>query len=143
MTIPPRPPPVLWDDITRAAASALAAVAPALPPPASAVAAVAAAMAHALTDLGCAVLGGCDEADAGPQPADIPTGEAGRDAMSRLRARAAGLDRRGIEERQRSDADEVLLSARQIAGLRAAAKDLGPTVASAVDMALVRHGGRG
>lgn len=139
MNVPPRPPPVMWDDITRAAASALAAVAPALPPPASAVAAVAAAMAHALTDIGCAVLG-CNATDVGPQPADIPTGEAGRDAMSRLRARAAGLDRRGIEERQRSDADEVL-SARVVTALRAAAS--GPTERATIERVILRAAGHG
>lgn len=139
MNTPPRLPPVMWDDITRAAASALAAVAPALPPPASVVAAVAAAMAHALTDIGCAVLG-CDATDAGPQPADIPTGEPGRDAMSRLRARAAGLDRRGIEERQRSDADEIL-SARVVTALRQAAR--GPTELQVVEAVILRAAGHG
>jgi hypothetical protein len=97
--------PIAWDDVLKQAASTVAALAPALPQPAGTVAAVAAAIAGALIDLGCAIEG-CD-GDGAPQPADIPTGEAGLAARADAIARSRGLDRRGIDERRRQDADEL------------------------------------
>jgi hypothetical protein len=69
-------------------------------------------LTEALRAIGCAIEG-CAE-DTHPQPADIPTGEAGLDALSRLRARAAGLDARGLRDRgmPSQDYDELPRTAR-------------------------------
>jgi hypothetical protein len=104
---------IRWKDIISEASAAVAALAPMLPAPAGAVALVAAAMAQALAAAGCAVVD-CENVADGPKPADIPTGEAGLDALSRLRARSHGLDARGLRDRgmPSQDADELTRSAR-------------------------------
>jgi len=68
------------------------------------------ALTQALQAIGCAIEGCSDT----PAPADIPTGEAGLDALSRLRARSHGLDARGLRDRgmPSQDYDELTRSAR-------------------------------